>query len=90
MPMSVGGMFYVFRAMSGIRRPYFSFPFCISQMKILDWYLRGIRMMYYGTKVCRVVEPWCCDFGRVTFDPEIPFHSVSPEQMQILDWYVQG
>jgi hypothetical protein len=26
----------------------------------------------------------------VTFDPDIPFRSVSPERIKILDWYLQG
>jgi hypothetical protein len=29
------------------------------------------------------------DLGPVTFDLEIPFRSLSPERMQILDWYLQ-
>jgi hypothetical protein len=50
--------------------------------------LKILELMCWWTKVCHMVA--LCDLCPDTFNPEIPFCSVSPEQMQILDWYLWG
>jgi hypothetical protein len=56
------------------------------QMQILDWDdvlgKKLTTLWNHGTVTF--------DLGLVTFDPEISIHSLSPERMRILNWYLQG